>query len=197
MPTPHLHNTQEEIASLLRSHFNLEFRNYFLFFGAVEPKKNINRLVQAFIASNTQAPLVIAGPRAWGAECLHLIDRVVAGEFGNRVRYLGYIHFSQLTKLIHGAKATLFPSLYEGFGLPVVESMLLGTPVITSNTSCLPEIAGDAAIKVSPYRVHDIRAAIQAIDLNAELRRELSAKGSARAEHFNRDSFIARLAKVH
>jgi glycosyltransferase involved in cell wall biosynthesis len=196
IPATHLEETPNEIAATLSSELNLKYRNYYLFFGAIEPKKNINRLVQAYISTDTQAPLVIAGPRAWGPECLQLIDRVVAGEFGNRVRYVGYLRSDRLIRLIRGAKATIFPSLYEGFGLPVIESMLLGTPVITSNTSALPEIAGDAAMQVSPYRIGEIGAAITAIDTSASLRKQLTEKGSIRAKRFNRDSFVSRLGKI-
>ena len=92
---------------------------------------------------------------------------------------LDYAPFRLLVNLIRGARAVLFPSLYEGFGLPALEAMLLGTPVVTSNTASMPEVVGDAAITVDPYDVAALVRAIQAVDGDAELRARLAEAGSA------------------
>jgi len=91
----------------------------------------------------------------------------------------------------------LFPSLYEGFGLPVLEAMQLGTPVMTSNTSSLPEITGDAAFLVDPLNIDAMAGAIRVIDQDAELRAELSAKGRERAKLFSPEIYQKRLADLY
>jgi glycosyltransferase involved in cell wall biosynthesis len=102
-----------------------------------------------------------------------------------------------LVTLIRGARAVVFPSLYEGFGLPVLESMLLGTPVVTSRTSSLPEIAGDAALYVNPYETDDIARAIKTITADAGLRAELSERGRAQAELFSVARYRDRVAALY
>jgi len=99
--------------------------------------------------------------------------------------------------LIRGARATLFPSLYEGFGLPVLESMLLGTPVLTSTEGSLPEVAGDAALLVDPYDVDAIRQGILTLDADEDLRSELSARGREQAEKFSPERYQARLEEAY
>src|SRR5690606_34333560 len=108
-----------------------------------------------------------------------------------------YVPSQLLHSLIRGAKAVLFPSLYEGFGLPVLEAMTLGTPVLTSNTSSVPEVAGDAALLVDPYNVTDIAKGIEALDGNEALRAELRARGSKRAALFSEAEYTRRLAAVY
>jgi glycosyltransferase involved in cell wall biosynthesis len=98
---------------------------------------------------------------------------------------------------MRGAKALLFPSLYEGFGLPALEAMLLGTPVMTSNTASMPEVVGDAAMQVDPYDTHAMAEAIRALDTDQGLRDRLSAAGPARAEMFSPDRYKLRLAEAY
>jgi glycosyltransferase involved in cell wall biosynthesis len=102
-----------------------------------------------------------------------------------------------LVRLIRGARAVLFPSLYEGFGLPVLEAMLLGTPVVTSRASSLPEIAGDAALYVDPYDVDDIADAIKTITADAGLRTELSRLGRAQADLFSVARYRERVTALY
>ena len=99
--------------------------------------------------------------------------------------------------LIRGARAVLFPSLYEGFGLPALEAMLLGTPVVTSNTASMPEVVGDAAITVDPYDVSALVRAIQAVDGDPELRARLAAAGPRRAAQFSPERYAARLEALY
>ncbi len=99
--------------------------------------------------------------------------------------------------LIRGARAVLFPSIYEGFGLPLLEAMLLGTPTITSTTSSLPEVAGDAALLVDPYKTESIRDAIRTIDADADLREDLSKRGRERAAFFSPERYSERMTAVY
>ncbi|WP_425069225.1 glycosyltransferase [Reyranella sp.] len=111
-----------------------------------------------------------------------------------RVRYVPRHH---LVALIKAARALLFPSLYEGFGLPVLEAMVLGTPVITSSAASLPEIAGDAALIVDPYSSASIRHALMSIDADADLRRELAARGPQQAKKFSATAYDDRLRTLY
>ena len=114
-----------------------------------------------------------------------------------QVIQLSYASFPLLVSLIKGAKAAIFPSLYEGFGLPVLESMTLGTPVISATTASIPEVAGDAAILVNPYDTREISEAIRAIDADAGLRDSLVQRGLVRAELFSMDNYQRRLRAVY
>jgi glycosyltransferase involved in cell wall biosynthesis len=102
-----------------------------------------------------------------------------------------------LVSLIRGARAVIFPSLYEGFGLPVLEAMQLGTPVITSRTSSLPEIGGDAALYVNPYDINDIARAIRTIASDQGLRAELARRGLVQAELFSVARYRERVAELY
>ncbi len=187
--------------------FGLGFKEYFLFWGAIEPKKNIGRIIEGYLASRVKAPLVIVGAPAWQSEDeLKLLydDNIrtllrVGDEtrVKKQVIQLSYAPYRLLVSLIRGAKATVFPSLYEGFGLPVLESMLLGTPVITSRTSSTPEVAGDAALLVDPYDAGQISDAIRALDADEGLRNSMALKGSLQAQKFSQEKYLARLKGVY
>ena len=114
-----------------------------------------------------------------------------------RIVRLDYAPFRLLISLIRGAKAVLFPSLYEGFGLPILESMLLGTPVLSSNTSSVPEVAGDGALLVDPYDARQIADGVRALDDDDSLRAELSERGARRAALFSETAYQERLAAVY
>src|SRR5262249_7268887 len=112
-------------------------------------------------------------------------------------RQLPYVPFELLVALIRGARALLFPSLYEGFGLPVLEAMMLGTPVMTSNVTSLPEVTGDAAILVNPLDVEDMTRAICKLDSDADLRADLATRGPKRAELFSPENYRERVAALY
>ena len=170
-------------------------REYFLFFGAIEPKKNVARLVEAYLASSVSSPLVIVGGPGWGSEQDVKLLKSLAGLDGRkRIVWLGYLPRDMLAMLIAGARATVFPSLYEGFGLPALESMALGTPVITSNVSSLPEVVGEAGVLVNPYDVRAIAQAIITMDSDEAARIELSRRGLAQAARFDSAAYAERLA---
>ncbi len=184
----------------IRTLFDLDKAGYFLFFGAIEPKKNVGRLIEAYLNADLDTPLVIVGPRAWKAEGeLRLLDGAhgVRLRGAERIRRIDYLPSDQLMTLVRGAKAVLFPALCEGFGLPVVEAMSLGAPVLAAASGALPEITGGAALLVDPYDVEALTAAIQRLDQESALRAELGAAGARRAEHFSMAAYQARLADLH
>lgn len=186
--------------------FGLARRGYFLFFGAIEPKKNVGRLVEAYLALRSATPLVIVGAPAWQSQAeLQLIpgdgaggaEGIFQGPRGQAIIRLDYLSRPLLTKLVRGAKAVVFPSLYEGFGLPVLEAMQLGTPVITSNTSSLPEVAGDAGLLVDPYDVNALAAAMRRLDDDEGLGALMSARGLEQARLFSFDRYQERLTELY
>jgi glycosyltransferase involved in cell wall biosynthesis len=118
-------------------------------------------------------------------------------EHSRRIIRLDYVPFAQLINLIRGAVATVFPSLYEGFGLPIVESMVCGTPVITSNVGAPREIAGDAALLVDPYDHREIKDAIAALVSNSALRSEKTGLGITQAKNYSSEQYRARLRMLY
>lgn len=198
-----------ELRRELEGGFGLQMGGYYLFFGAVEPKKNVGRLIQAYLASGVTTPLLIVGKRAWKSKQelrLLTLDGArgrggdgaeVGSGAARRVVQLDYVPYALLMTLVRGARAVMFPSLYEGFGLPVLEAMALGTPVITSITSSLPEVAGSAALLVDPYDVGALRDAILAVDAKADLRARLSAAGLKQAALFSEAAYQVRLKDLY
>ncbi len=177
-------------------------RPYFLFVGALHPRKNLHRILEAIVSLRTAAPatglanLVVVGPPSWGARAVHAELLRNTGP-GAEVVYLGYVSDRDLDVLYRGALALVFPSLYEGFGLPVLEAMVRGTPVITSSTSSLPEVAGDAALLVDPSSTGAIRAAMERILGDEGLRRTLREKGFQRAKAFSWDDTALKTLEVY
>lgn len=193
--------TDDHVADIVDHAYGLDFKNYFIFVGAIEPKKNVRRLVHAHAQSGTRRPLIIVGAPGW--QCDEDIAAIDAANGGlgphekPRVRWLNYLPRQTMMALIRGARAMLFPSLYEGFGLPVLEAMALGTAVMTSNTSSLPEIAGDAAELVDPYSITEMAAAIRRLGQSGPYVQELAEKGLARATLFSPDRYAERLAEAY
>jgi len=202
-PPSMLERSDDEIAEQLRGSYRLDFRDYLLFYGALEPKKNVARLIDAYLLSSVDIPLVITGAVGWGnrAESKRLEElraEARANPNGKRnIHHFEYASLPMLVTLIRGARAVLFPSLYEGFGLPVLEAMKLGTPVVTSRVSSLPEIAGDAALYVDPYDVSDIARAIKTIVADDGLRAELTQRGRAQSELFSLARYRERMADLY
>lgn len=188
------------VAAELASAFDLGWKDYWLHWGAIEPKKNLGRVVEAYLTSGSTRPLVVVGGKGWLDEdetaLMHAV-RARGKAQRKRIRTFDHLPFSLLVSLIRGARGTVFPSIYEGFGLPVLESMLLGTPVVTSNVASLPEVAGDAAIAVDPYDVAAISAAIRALDADDALVAELVARGRVQATKFSPEAHRARLADLY
>lgn len=173
-------------------------RGYYLFFGAIEPKKNVARILEAYLASGSRKPLVIVGAPGWGSDRdVALLKQLTELDRRKRIKWLGYLPRHTLATLIAGARAVLFPSLYEGFGLPVLEAMALGTPVITSTASSLPEVAGDAALLVDPFDARALTQAILSLDADDAAVADLSRAGLAQAQQFSAAAYNLRLAAFY
>lgn len=157
---------------------------YVLYVGTIEPRKNLPALLDAWAQlpaeMREEFDLAIAGSWGWGDRSIYA--RVQEGTPG--VRYLGYVPEPDLPALTAAASAFAFVSLYEGFGLPVAQAMAAGVPVITSNVSSLPEVAGDAALLVDPHSREEIRAALKRLLESPPLRSELAERGRRRAQTF-------------
>lgn len=170
---------------------------YLLFFGAIEPKKNVARLIEAYFRSGCQRPLVIAGGEGWlvERELAPLMSRQGTVE-AQRVILTGYLPRAELLALAYAARATLFPSLTEGFGLPAVEAMALGTPVIASHAGGLGEAVGEAALTVDPLDIDDIARAISRLDGSDDLRTELAQRGLVQASLFSPGAYAERIGAL-
>ena len=163
---------------------NLPTKNYFLYLGRQESYKNVHRLISAFSTIPKDYELWIVGSTDH-RYAIQLQSQIKELELTERVKFLEYVNYDELPKIINQAIALVFPSLWEGFGLPVLESMGCGTPVITSNLSSLPEITGDAAILINPYNIAEIAAAMQSIINDSQLRNKLSHASIIRASQFS------------
>jgi glycosyltransferase involved in cell wall biosynthesis len=156
---------------------------YVLFVGTLEPRKNIEALVDAFASlEDKEVRLLLVGKAGWGYERIR--RRVEELGLGPRVDFLGYVPEEDLPHLYRGARAFVYPSFYEGFGIPVIEAMAAGAPVVTSNVSSLPEVAGDAALLVPPGDVREIRTAVSRLLGDPDLGARLRARGVERARRF-------------
>ena len=190
--------TDSEMARV-RERFGIE-GPYALFVGGLEPRKNLVGLVRAFAESRVDATLVIAGGRVrwFPAEEARVWAsvRALSEPSRSRVVMTGYVSDEDKHLLLAGADALAFPSLYEGFGFPVIEAMAAGTPVLTSNVSSLPEIAGDDAVLVDPKDVHAIAEGLRRVLTDAPLRERLIGPGRARAAGFTWEATARRTADV-
>jgi glycosyltransferase involved in cell wall biosynthesis len=158
-------------------------RPYVLFAGTLEPRKNLVRLVRAYrrVALRVPHALVVTGPVGWRAQRIH---RELALHGPGRVVLTGRVRAEELDALYRGADAFCYPSLYEGFGLPVLEAMARGVPTITSTASSLPEVAGDAAVTVDPRSVRGLAAALERVLTDGQESDRLRALGKDRAAGF-------------
>jgi len=184
---PHLRRVSDpERLAAVRRRYELPER-FILFLGAMEPRKNLLRLIEAFAALKPdlrrETPLVVAGADGWLNDAVH--ERVGKLDLADSVRFIGYIAGDDVAPLYSLATVFAYPSLWEGFGLPVLEAMACGTPVLTSDVSSLPEVAGDAALFVPPTDVEAIADGLTRLLDDAALRADLAARGLRRAAAFS------------
>lgn len=190
--------SDEQEAAAFRQHYGLP-EHFILSVGTLEPRKNLVRLLEAFalLRQDTSMPqcLVIVGTRGWKDEPIFAaIERLGLQQ---SVRYLGYLPTDALIRLYNLASVLAFPSLYEGCGLPVLEAMACGTPVVTSYRGGLSEIAGDAAEYVEPLSVESIAEGLRCILSDPAYRAELVSKGYHRAAQFNWQTTAAHTYRVY
>jgi glycosyltransferase involved in cell wall biosynthesis len=177
-----------------------DFRNsrnlpgeFILFLNTIEPRKNLENLIKAFEKSDIDSYLVIAGKKGW--KCGNIFKMIKNSKKAAKIIYLGYVSEEEKPTLISLATALAYPSFYEGFGFQPLESFAVGTPVITSQVSSLPEIVRDAALLVNPYSVADITKSLEIISNDEELRSALIKKGLQRARDFDWSFTAARTLK--
>jgi glycosyltransferase involved in cell wall biosynthesis len=175
----------DERLALVRERYGLE-RPYFLFVGGWDhPRKNLPRLIRAFLlfceGRDDHYELVLAGPE--GSSSGEVRELMRESEIGKRIRTLGFVPDEDMPSIYAAAEVFAFPSLGEGFGIPVIEAMACGTPVIVSQATCLPEVAGDAAVLFDPEDPADIARAMRLI-LRPQIHEEMRQKGLRRAQMF-------------
>ena len=160
--------------------------DYFIFVGSLHPRKNLQNLISAFelvSVSNKSIQLVIVGSNMWKDNKLQ-----ISNEVRKQLIFTGHLENTKLTKLMGSALALTFIPYFEGFGIPMVEAMNCGTPIIAANSSCLPEIAQDAALYCDPFNINEIAEKMESVISNSKLTDELARKSIERSKFFNWDS---------
>jgi len=177
---------------------------FILYAGAIRPHKNVVRIIEAFSALKSELAkeqrfpdlkLIIIGDDVLGHPRLR--RTVVSGGVQQDVRFLGFVPIEVLRIFYDVAKVFVFPSLYEGFGLPPLEAMAHGTPVVTSNTSSLPEVVGHAALMVNPENVFEIQRALQQALCEQEVRERMKQRGYEQAQRFSWTTSVARILEIY
>ncbi len=215
LPEAVLNRSIDEVSEEVAAIFGLDPKKYFLFFGAIEPKKNVGRIIEAYLASQSKFPLVIVGQLTWkNASDLRLLGvpvsdgpktkrgapldpSISAVSRAQQVIRLEYLPLNLLASLIRCARSVVFPSLYEGFGLPILEAMQLGTAVITGSEGSSPEVAGDSAYIVDPYDVGAITRAIRAMQNDPDMVEHYEVLGKERAKAFSPERYSERLTALY
>lgn len=173
-------------------HFGLTANAYSLFVSTIEPRKNLQNLLAAYrdlpIATRQRWPLVLAGGQGWESHSIHA--DILRAQAEGWVKYLGFVAQDMLPYLYAGCRLFTYPSWYEGFGLPIAEAMASGVPVLTSNTSSMPEVAAGAALLVNPADVDDIRMALLRGLEDEQWRLQAIAKGLQRATELSWDACV-------
>lgn len=181
-----------------RNKYSIRDTPYVLSVGTVQPRKNYSRLIQAIAAIRSRGcdvDLVIAGGKGWLED--EIYQSMEASGIKNHIHFTGFVDEADLPGLYQGAVCLAFPSLYEGFGLPVLEAMASRIPVVTSNVSSLPEVAGDAAILINPYDVDEIAEALWTVIHDETLRKSLTDRGLMRARQFTWEKSARQLLQIY
>ncbi len=186
---------EPERLAAVRRRYGLEDRPFVLSVGTIHPRKNYRRLIEAFARVDPAVLLVIVGSKGWSyAEVFAEVDRL---ELADRVHFTGYVAEDDLPALYSAADLFVYPSLCEGFGLPLLEAMACGTPVVTSNQSALPEVVDRAGLLVDPYDVEALAGTITALLADPDRRRHLAEIGLARAAAFTWDKTARQLLQLY
>lgn len=199
--TDMVHAVDEAAVQAVRAKYAID-GPFLIFVGGLEPRKNLRMLLRAFsrLPKSARPKLVLAGATVpWipgGPKIMESALRSLPAEVREDVILTGYVSEEDKLALLTGAEALVYPSVYEGFGFPVLEAMACGTPVLTSNVSSLPEVAGDDAVLVDPYESISIAEGIETILTDTALRTRLAAAGLERAKRFNWDETARQTAKV-
>lgn len=190
VPDCYFQATRQEAEEIARK-YRLE-RPYLLFCATIEPRKNLNILLDAYASLSPSLTetfdLVVAGMAGWDSQAT--LERLKRS--GNGVRYLGYVAESDMPGLTRGATVFVYPSLYEGFGLPLAQAMAAGIPAITSAVSSMPEIAGDGGLLIDPKSTGELRTAITHLLLSPSVRESLAAKAKRQAERYRWENCAAK-----
>lgn len=175
-------------------------KNYFLFVGMIEPRKNILSILKAFIELDEELDedLVIVGKKGWYyREIEEFMENIKNKRLKNRIIFTGFVSEKELVSIYKNAEIFIYPSFYEGFGIPPLEAMVCGVPVITSNTSSIPEVVGDAAIKIDPYNYIELKEAIKVLKHNPQKRKEMSIKGVEQSKKFSSKKFAENTINIY
>lgn len=167
---------------------------YLLFVGTIQPRKNLLALLKAFSQVRDAAQLVIVGKTGWLSDDIMGVSRKLGLE--NHVRFTGYVPQQDISALMSQATCFVYPVLYEGFGMPVLEAMASGVPVIASNTSSIPEIVGDAGLLIDPTQVQELAAAIEMVLGSPELRGSMIERGLQQASKFSWRRSVSKLLDI-
>lgn len=182
----------------VRAKYHLGESPFILAVGTLQPRKNYVRLIQAFSrlpSHHSELHLVIAGGKGWLYDVIFAeVERL---KLQTRVVFAGFVDDADLPALYSAARVLAYPSLYEGFGLPMLEAMACGTPVVTSTASCLPEVAGDAALCVPPTDVDALARALEQAVSDEAVRATLIVKGLARAKEFTWEKAARELVRLY
>ncbi len=179
----------------VRQKYGLGDRSFILSLGTIQPRKNYRRLIQAFAKIDRSFSLVIGGGKGWKYE--NILAEVARQGLEKRVHFLGFVADADLPALYNAASLFVLPSLYEGFGLPLLEAMSCGTPVIASNRSAMPEVVGQAGLLVDPRDTPAIAAAISKVLADPNLQQRLSQAGLIQAARFSWADMAGQLLKLY
>ena len=176
----------------VRAQYNLP-AHYVLTVGAIEPRKNLSHLIEAMSAASIDLPLVVVGGQSTYAEQM----AALAKQRGVQLIFQHHLPFADLPAVYAGADVFCYPSIFEGFGIPILESMCIGTPVVTSTGSCFAETGGDAALYADPMRPEQIGAQIKRVLTDAALRQTMITKGHEQADRFTDEKVANHLIQVY
>ena len=193
--TPIMKTEPEKIGEVLNK-YSIR-KDYILFVSRLDPRKNLSRLFKAFEFSNLYKDfdMVVAGPKGWHMEEMFQTWRNV--KCRDQIKWLYFVNDEELAALYNGATFFIYPSLVEGFGLPILEAMSAGCPVLTSNLSSMPEAAGEAALYIDPYDIASIADGMQRLASNSDLRSRLSSLGYDRTALFTWEHVAQEMTKIY